>query len=89
MTRLPVGPEPPPREDTGRTDPASAASAPPDEYRYRPWVPGACPEHPRCMLIRCQRFGCLLPVHVTLGRGRPARFCSARCRVAEYRRLAE
>jgi hypothetical protein len=61
----------------------------PDEYRYRPWVPGACREHQRCILIRCHHFGCPRPVHVTLGRGRPREFCSARCRVAEYRRLAE
>jgi hypothetical protein len=67
-------------------EPAAAA---PDEYRYRPWQPGPCPEHQRCVLIRCHRFPCSRPVHVTLGPGRPARFCSARCRVADYRRLSE
>ena len=61
----------------------------PDEYRYRPWVPGPCPDHQHCILVHCHRFGCSRPAHVTLGRGRPARFCSARCRAAQHRRLAE
>ena len=64
-----------------------AASRPPDEYRYRAPVPGPCPEHQGCILIRCNRFLCPNPVHVGRGRGRPARFCSAACRVAEHRRL--
>lgn len=66
---------------------STAADAAPDEYRYKPWVPGPCPEHPACTLIRCHRIRCPRPAHVTLGRGRPARFCSARCRVAEHRFL--
>lgn len=59
----------------------------PDEYRYRGPVPGPCPEHEGCFLIRCHRFLCHNLVHVTLGRGHPARFCSTACRVAEHRRL--
>jgi hypothetical protein len=66
---------------------AAAGDAAPDEYRYRPWVPGPCPEHPACILIACHRLRCPRPAHVRLGRGRPARFCSARCRVAEHRFL--
>jgi hypothetical protein len=61
----------------------------PDEYRYRTWRPGPCPDHQLCVLARCQRFGCSRPAHVTLGRGRPGRFCSDSCRVAEHRRLSE
>jgi hypothetical protein len=59
------------------------------EYRYRTWtVPGPCPEHPDCMLMRCARYLCPRPVHVSLGRrGQPARFCSGACKVAEHRRL--
>ncbi|HKN49006.1 MAG TPA: hypothetical protein VJ010_02140 [Actinomycetota bacterium] len=50
-------------------------------------MPGPCPEHEGCFLIRCHRFLCHNLVHVTLGRGHPARFCSTACRVAEHRRL--
>jgi hypothetical protein len=25
---------------------SAAVAAAPDEYRYKPWVPGPCPEHP-------------------------------------------
>ena len=59
------------------------------EYRYGVVaVPGPCPEHPACMLLRCARFRCTRPVHVNLlGQGRPACFCSGACRVAEHRRL--
>jgi hypothetical protein len=59
------------------------------EYRYRDVaVPGPCPEHPACMLLRCASFRCTRPVHVNLlGRGQPARFCSGACKVAEHRRL--
>jgi hypothetical protein len=68
---------------------SAAVAAAPDEYRYKPWVPGPCPEHPACILIRCHRIRCPRPAHVKLGRGRPARFCSARCRVAEHRFLSQ
>jgi hypothetical protein len=60
----------------------------PDEYRYRAWLPGPCPEHERCILIPCQAWACSKPAHVTLGPGRPTRFCSPACRVAEHRRLS-
>ena len=89
MTGEPVrGPERPSAEDSTGSQGASAGGAgDPDEYRYRPWVPGPCPEHPACMLIACHRFRCPRPAHVRLGRGRPARFCSATCRVADHRQL--
>ena len=55
------------------------------EYRYKSWtVPGPCPEHPACLLLHCARFRCSRPVHVNLlGRGRPKRYCSGACKVAE------
>ncbi|GAC1367926.1 MAG: hypothetical protein NVSMB32_12980 [Actinomycetota bacterium] len=59
------------------------------EYRYRDVaVPGPCPEHPACLLLRCARYRCTRPVHVNLlGRGRPKRYCSGACRVAQHRFL--
>jgi hypothetical protein len=59
-----------------------------DEYRYSPSTTSpACPTHPGCVIIRCQRFLCDRPVHILNQRGRPRRFCSPACRVAEHRRL--
>lgn len=66
--------------------PATTANA--DEYRYSPaTAPGPCPTHRGCVIVRCQRFFCDRPVHVLNQRGRPRRFCSPACRVAEHRRL--
>jgi hypothetical protein len=50
-------------------------------------VPGPCPTHPRCAIARCQHFFCYRPVHHLSHPGRPRRFCSPACRVAEHRRL--
>lgn len=59
-----------------------------DEYRYSPAKTShACPTHPGCVIVRCQRFLCDRPVHILNQRGRPRRFCSPACRVAEHRRL--
>jgi hypothetical protein len=59
-----------------------------DEYRYSPPAePGPCPNHPGCVITRCQRLLCNRPVHLLNQRGRPRRFCRAACRVAEHRRL--
>ncbi len=52
----------------------------------QPRLPGPCPDHPHCLLTRCQRFLCSRPVHVRLrGPGRLRQFCSTRCRVAQHR----
>jgi hypothetical protein len=37
--------------------------------------------------VRCHRFFCNRPVHILNRPGRPRRFCSTACRVAEHRRL--
>jgi hypothetical protein len=86
-------------EDWRRRREASRPPAPPTtrepapatrrEYRYRPATgPGPCPEHAHCLVVRCDRFLCIRLVHVPLDRrGRPRRFCSPACRVAEHRRL--
>jgi hypothetical protein len=59
-----------------------------DEYRYSPSTTSrACPTHPGCVIVRCQRFLCDRPVHTLKQRGRPRRFCRTACRVAEHRRL--
>jgi hypothetical protein len=59
-----------------------------DEYRYVTPVAGpTCPTHPRCAIVRCHRFLCDRPVHILNRPGRPRRFCSPACRVAEHRRL--
>ena len=59
------------------------------EYRYTPApAPGSCPEHPDCIIRRCQRLFCPRHFHVPLHRrGQPQRYCSPACRVAEHRRL--
>ena len=59
-----------------------------DAYRYSPPpVPGPCPDHPHCILLRCKRLLCPTTVHHTIRPGQPRRFCSPACRVAEHRRL--
>jgi hypothetical protein len=59
-----------------------------DEYRYNPPpAPGPCPNHPGCAIARCHRFRCDKPIHILNQPGRPRRFCSPACRVAEHRRL--
>ena len=68
------------------TPPATTANA--DEYRYSPAAgPGPCTTHRGCVIVRCQRFLCDRPVHILNHPGRPRRFCSPACRVAEHRRL--
>jgi hypothetical protein len=68
------------------TDHVAEAST--DEYRYSPPAePGHCPTHPGCAIVRCRRFFCNKPVHILNRPGRPRRFCSTACRVAEHRRL--
>lgn len=48
--------------------------------------PGSCPEHPHCLLARCQHHRCNALIHVHLrGPGRLRQFCSTRCRVAQHR----
>jgi hypothetical protein len=61
------------------------------EYRYTPpRDPGACPEHPDCLITRCHRLWCPRPVHQPLRKpGQPRRYCSPACRVAEHRRLRQ
>ncbi len=59
-----------------------------DEYRYSPpEAAPTCPTHPGCAIVRCHRFRCDTPVHILNQPGRPRRFCSPACRVAEHRRL--
>lgn len=66
--------------------PATTPNA--DEYRYSPSKTSrACLTHPGCVILRCQRFHCDRPVHILNQRGRPRRFCTTACRVAEHRRL--
>ncbi len=49
-----------------------------------------CPEHPHCLLLPCRRPWCINTIHLDLtSRGRPRRYCSTRCRVAEHRRLRQ
>jgi hypothetical protein len=68
------------------TPPTTTANA--DEYRYSPAAePGHCLTHRGCAIVRCQRFLCDRPVHILNQPGRPRRFCSPACRVAEHRRL--
>jgi hypothetical protein len=50
-----------------------------------PTVPGPCPHHPGCTLIRCGHLWCNNVVHLLNQPGRPRRFCSTRCRVAAHR----
>jgi hypothetical protein len=70
---------------------APAASPPPRSDEHQPPAPGApgrCPAHPGCLIAGCARFLCARPVHINLDRpGRPRRYCSPACRVAEHRRL--
>jgi hypothetical protein len=66
--------------------PATTANA--DEYLYSPTAgPGSCTAHRGCVIVRCHRFLCGRPVHILNQPGRPRRFCSPACRVAEHRRL--
>ena len=58
------------------------------EYRYSPpRAPGPCPEHPRCVLLRCARWLCPNTIHRLPQPGQPRRYCSTACKVAEHRRL--
>jgi hypothetical protein len=59
------------------------------EYRYSPTRPtGPCPDHPACVILRCQRWLCPRTFHRPLDRpGQPRRYCTPACRVAEHRRL--
>ena len=67
------------------TPPATPSA---DEYRYSPPESSpACPTHPGCAIVRCHRFLCDTPVHILNQPGRPRRFCSPACRIAEHRRL--
>lgn len=72
--------------------PRPAAAPPPatnaSEYRYSlPEAGPLCAAHPACLIVPCARFLCTRPVHILRQRGRPRRFCSPTCRVAEHRRL--
>jgi hypothetical protein len=68
------------------TPPATTANA--DEYRYSPaTTPGPCPTHRGCVITHCHRLFCDRPIHILNQPGRPRRFCSPACRVAEHRRL--
>lgn len=52
-----------------------------------PALPGGCPDR-GCVVSRCAYWHCTTLIHVDVTRrGRPRRFCSLRCRVAEHRRL--
>ncbi len=44
-----------------------------------------CPDHPGCILLRCQNMWCTQPVHRRSQPGQPRRFCTTRCRVAYHR----
>lgn len=60
------------------------------EYRYSPppLTPGPCPDHPACLIRRCERWLCPHTFHLPLNqRGQPRRYCNPACRVAEHRRL--
>ena len=58
------------------------------EYRYIPYgAPRPCPTHPGCTIARCQYIRCSNPIHRHKQRGRPRRYCSTRCRVADHRLL--
>ena len=59
------------------------------EYRYTLHrAPGPCPDHPDCLVLRCQRWLCERTFHQPHNqRGQPRRFCRPACRVAEDRRL--
>jgi hypothetical protein len=76
---------------TGRPSPTSRAATPTpnrDEYCYvTPGADRTCPTHPGCVITRCHRFLCGWVVHIPNQPGRPRRFCSPACRVAEHRRL--
>lgn len=52
-----------------------------------PTIPASCPE-PAYVVLRCAHWHCRTPIRIDITRpGRPRRFCSTRCRVAEHRRL--
>jgi hypothetical protein len=79
------------RRTTGKssnTAPGVTAPTPDrDEYCYVTPGAGTCRIHPGCVITRCHRFLCGRAVHVLDQPGRPRRFCSPACRVAEHRRL--
>jgi hypothetical protein len=70
-----------------RREPTTQKKTHDDEYRYSPPpVPGPCPDHTHCILLRCKRFLCPKTVHqTTTGPGQPRRYCSPACRVAQHR----
>ncbi len=50
-------------------------------------APGGCPD-PGWIVRRCAHWHCKATFHIDVNRGgQRRRFCSARCRVAEHRRL--
>ena len=52
-----------------------------------PAAPADCPDR-GCVVGPCAHWHCRTLIHIDLTRpGRPRRFCSTRCRVAEHRRL--
>ena len=59
------------------------------EYRYSPPARiGTCPDHPHCLIRRCDRWLCQATFHIPANqRGQPRRYCTPACRVAEHRRL--
>ena len=59
------------------------------EYRYSPPARiGTCPDHPHCLIRRCDRWLCQRTFHIPANQpGQPRRYCTPACRVAEHRRL--
>ena len=59
------------------------------EHRYNPYrPPGHRPDHPHCLILRCNRRLRPNNFHLPLiQRGQPRRYCSPACRTAEHRRL--
>jgi hypothetical protein len=56
-------------------------------YRLQPASARPCPEHPACLILRCQRWLCHHTFHLPLNHPRqPRRYCSPACRVTEHRR---
>jgi hypothetical protein len=76
--------------DTASPPGSRAAKPKPNSDEYRFITPGAaqpCPAHPGCVIARCGRLLCGQPVHILNRPGRPRRYCSPACRVAEHRLL--
>jgi hypothetical protein len=70
--------------------PQRANAAPPDvdaNIVTGPAASAGCPDL-GCVVRRCAHWHCRTLIHIDVTRpGRPRRFCSTRCRVAEHRRL--